>query len=125
MPYQDEQNSKKIESLQKIEQDAIPNTPLQGQELKDRIIFLAGPHKTGSSSLQTISVHLSNINTVPWLICDPWSDPSHVKDFFKLDRAKHFAALVLALRGEEANELFVNPPVDKEEVKRLFRDDLA
>jgi len=124
-PSQEKHDTNKLNSLQKIDHDIIPNTPFQGQELKGRVILLAGPHKTGSTSLQTIANTLSNIGTVPWSYSDPWSTKSHEQDFIKLHHEKHFAALLFALRGELSHKLFVNPPVDKEEVKQLFRDDLV
>ena len=127
-------NSKKIVALGPLvnqvapdeghEEKAVESLQKQEKQEEQRIVFLVGPHKTGSSSMQTIAKYLNNIPRLNWEICDPWSIPGHENDFFLLDSAKHFAALVFSIL-EKNLEFFVNLPVDKEKVKMLFHADFA
>jgi len=94
-------------------------------ETTQRILFLAGPHKTGSSTFQTIASHFTNIYPEKWAMSDPWSKPEQQFEFIKLGFAKHFSAIIFPLIGRQDHELFVHPPADPQSVVDLFRNDIS
>lgn len=109
----------------------IPDAPatnrvsftLQEAKPLQKILLLAGPHKAGSSTIQYDSFLLSEF-AENWTFIDPWSSERDNFKVVELDHSKHFAVLLLVLRGQLNDPLFVNPPVDRDVIIEAFRQDI-
>lgn len=110
-------------SIQNEQQTHYQQRNYSTADTTQRILLLAGPHKTGSSTFQTIFVHFTNVYS-KWAIADPWADPTNKFSVIKLDRAKHFAALIFLMIGQEDHPLFVTPPVNQQDMIDIFRSDI-
>ena len=95
----------------------------ESSKLRQKILFLAGPHKTGSSTIQNNSFLISKF-IESWAFVDPWATKDAQFKVVKLGHEKHFAALLFAFRGQLNHPYFVNTPAEPEKIINAFREDI-
>ena len=95
----------------------------ESSKLRQKILFLAGPHKTGSSTIQYNSFLISKF-IESWAFVDPWATKDAQFKVVKLGHEKHFAALLFAFRGQLNHPYFVNTPAEPEKIINAFREDI-
>lgn len=96
---------------------------LESSKQQQKILLLAGPHKTGSSTIQYNSFLISEFME-KWAFVDPWATKDDKFKVVKLGHSKHFAALLFAIRGQLNHPNFVSTPVQPDEIINAFREDI-
>jgi hypothetical protein len=89
-------------------------------QCNERIILLAGPHKTGSTSRQIIANTYSEVLKDSW----NWIDPPEMKNLTTYVRIKRMAILPLKLSGKRYPMFRLTRPIDTSELLNIFRKEI-